>query len=172
MTTDRTKLRQRLAEGTPRPWHEDDGHIQSSPLREQRHAVIMRRMNGEDLPHPDDVSSYADSDYPFGYVAHCEQRLPNFEADAHLIVDAVNGLLGLLDELDEVEADRGRWVLRSAIEDMRAGAAEAKLRAMLGEALDALNRIGEGTVEDHADALARSVFESVSVALAKIEKPA
>lgn len=84
------ELRELLAKATPGPWDEDDGNIFSRPLSNERHAIIMRRIQGEDIPHPD-------GDEPMGYVASTGQVQPNFENDAALIPAAVNALPALLD---------------------------------------------------------------------------
>jgi len=95
---ERERLRVLLAAATPGPWGTDDGNIFSRPLSDEREAVIMRRMAGEDVAHPDE-----DLDEPLGFVAKCPQTCPNFDADEAIIAAAVNALPGLLDALDRAE---------------------------------------------------------------------
>ena len=65
---------------TEGPWVEDDGNVFSEPLSNERISVIQRRLNGEDVAHPD-----TDRDNPLGWICSTEQGQPNFIADGDFI---------------------------------------------------------------------------------------
>jgi hypothetical protein len=100
MKIDLDKLEKLDREGSLAPWVEDDGNIFSSPLSRKRHQIIMKRVEGEDLPHPDEGK-----DHPLGFVGSVPQFTENFQQDLDLIVEARNSLPKLTQRIRELEAE-------------------------------------------------------------------
>ena len=94
----------RLAQlASPGPWIEDDGNIFSCPLNERRDEIIMKRILDEErVFHTDDNSALGG--FPLGFVAQCNQSLPNFDADANFIAAASPFvILKLIKELEDAK---------------------------------------------------------------------
>lgn len=89
----------RAEAATAGPWAEDDGCVQSVPVRAIRDAAITRRVLGDKaLPHPD-----PDNGYPLGYVCSCPQVVPLFEKNAAFIAAARSDVPLLVARVRELE---------------------------------------------------------------------
>jgi hypothetical protein len=133
---DLAEIGRALAAATPGPWAEDDGNVFSRPLADERHAIIMRRMDGEDVPHPDRGRTH-----PLGWVASTEQATERSDADAHLIASAPRWLAELVAayqdalRMHDVAVDSLSRALREATDQRDEARAElARLRAELAGA--------------------------------------
>lgn len=134
-------IEERAEAATPGPWSEDDGNVFSTPLSERRHEIIMRRIHGEDIPHPDH-----DEPHPMGFVCTTTQETANFDNNADFIAHARTDVPRLVAEvrrlevvlaldrecrlLNEAELHRADALVGAATQ--RAERAEAVVQAALG----------------------------------------
>lgn len=81
-------------EATERPWSEDDGNVFSKPLSDRRHGLVMRRVAGEDVPHPDEGRKN-----PLGFVCTTEQSTDRSDADARCIAHFRSSAPALAEEV-------------------------------------------------------------------------
>ena len=130
MTTTIARLRELEQAATPGPWSGDDGNIASVPLREERHRIIMRRLDGESIPHPDPDGA------PLGYVCGDMQRQPKCEEDEELICAMRNALPALLAVAEAAEA----WIARL---ESAGGHYRDGIPGELMDALSALDKAAE-----------------------------
>jgi len=96
------KLRALLEKAAPLPYREDDGHIFSGPMADDRERRIMAYLDDKSLPNP----NREDDGKPSAHVVSTGQEHDRSEADAALIVAAVNALPALLDVCEAAAALR------------------------------------------------------------------
>lgn len=80
------KLERLAKAASPGPWSEDDGNIFSAPLSDERSRIIRQRLDGIDVPHPDEAPEL--DGYPLGFVAKVPRFTVNFENDTAFIAAA------------------------------------------------------------------------------------
>lgn len=95
-------MQARCEDATPGPWHEDDGHIHSTPQSEAVDAYINRLMND---PAFRSAETDDQTNRPWTEVAHVSQDSPNFDADTEFLKHARTDLPRLLSALRKANAE-------------------------------------------------------------------
>ncbi len=121
----------RAAAATEGPWTSDDGNVFSGPLSDERDAIIMRRLAGEDIPHPDRAGGYESA--PLGYVCGAMQCQPNTDADENFIREARTDVPAMAREIRELRAEVSATAARADDQRNRAKEAEAALEKAQAE---------------------------------------
>ena len=93
------KLNELLERATPGKWTEDDGFLHSEPLLRKVDEWIAVRMG----------KGYTPFSRPETVVAQCSQDLPNFQADADLIVYLVNRAPAIAALVEAAEHHSCNW---------------------------------------------------------------